>query len=192
MRAIFWTIIALCLTAQARPVLGQQHQHEQPTLAEPQSVNHAAMDHAATPGPREASGTAWLPDATPMYAAHRQRGQWTLMGHGNIFVQYLADGGERGVNQFGSINWLMGMADRSIGRGHLGLRAMFSLEPATIGGCGYPDLLATGELCKGEPIVDRQHQHDLFMELAATYDRPLSGNLRWQVYGAPAGEPGLG
>ena len=44
--------------------------------------------------------------------------------------------------------------------------AMFSLEPATIGGCGYPDLLATGELCDGDSIHDLQHPHDFFMELA--------------------------
>jgi hypothetical protein len=41
-------------------------------------------------------------------------------------------------------------------------------------GCGYPDLLATGERCDGEPIHDRQHQHEFFMEVAARYDRPLT------------------
>jgi hypothetical protein len=30
------------------------------------------------------------------------------------------------------------------------------------------------------------------MELAADYDRPLRGSLRWQVYGGLAGEPALG
>jgi hypothetical protein len=30
------------------------------------------------------------------------------------------------------------------------------------------------------------------MEFAATYDRPLRGSLRWQLYGGPAGEPALG
>jgi hypothetical protein len=69
---------------------------------------------------------------------------------------------------------------------------MLSLEPATVRGCGYPDLLASGELCNGEAIHDQQHQHDLFMELAASYDRPLRGALRWQLYGGPAGEPALG
>ena len=69
---------------------------------------------------------------------------------------------------------------------------MFSLEPWTIRGCGYPDLLATGEVCNGEPIHDRQHPHDLIMELAAEYSRPLRGATRWQVYGGLAGEPALG
>ena len=69
---------------------------------------------------------------------------------------------------------------------------MVSLEPATVGGCGYPDLLATGELCDGDSIHDRQHPHDFLMEVAGEYDRPLRGNLRWQLYGGLAGEPALG
>jgi len=141
---------------------------------------------------REGSGTSWLPDETPMYAVHRQAGDWTLMAHANVFVQYLQDSGARGSAQFGSINWFMGMADRAIGDGHLGLRGMVSLEPWTIGGCGYPDLLASGELCDGAVIHDRQHPHDLLMELAVTYDRPLAGNVRLQLYGGPSGEPALG
>jgi hypothetical protein len=86
----------------------------------------------------------------------------------------------------------MGMADRKVGSGHFGVRGMMSLEPWTIGGCGYPDLLASGEVCEGDAIHDRQHPHDLFMELAATYDRPLGGDVRLQLYGGPVGEPALG
>jgi hypothetical protein len=69
---------------------------------------------------------------------------------------------------------------------------MLSVEPWTIGGCGYPDLLATGERCAGGKIHDRQHPHDLAMELSASYDAPVAGAVRWQVYGGPAGEPALG
>ena len=47
-----------------------------------------------------------------------------------------------------------------------------------VGGCGYPDLLASGEVCEGHAIHDRQHPHDLFMEIAATYDRPIGGGVR--------------
>jgi hypothetical protein len=141
---------------------------------------------------REGSGTSWLPDETPMFAVHRQAGTWTLMAHGNVFLQYLHESGDRGSDQAGSINWFMGMADRSVGSGHVGLRGMLSLEPWTIRGCGYPDLLASGEVCKREAIHDRQHPHDLFMELAATYDRPLAGDVRLQLYGGPVGEPALG
>lgn len=172
---------------------GQQHQHEpppKPATAPP--ADHSQMDHGAMSAAREGSGTAWLPDASPMYAIHRQQGQWQFMVHGNGFLQYLNEGSYRGSGQLGSINWVMGMAERNLGSGRLAFRGMFSFEPFTIGGCGYPDLLATGEVCDGGKIHDRQHQHDLFMEVAAKYDAPLGRGLRWQVYGGPAGEPALG
>ena len=114
------------------------------------------------------------------------------MAHGNAFAQFLYESGDRGSDQVGSIHWAMGMARRQVGAGRLGLRGMFSLEPWTIRGCGYPDLLASGEVCDSAGIHDRQHPHDLFMELVAEYDRPLAGSLRWHVYGGPAGEPALG
>jgi len=144
--------------------------------------------------PHEASGTAWQPVDTPMFGLHRAAGGWEMMVHGNAFVQFLYEGGEehRRSYQGGSINWLMAMARRQAGGGRLGLRAMLSAEPWTIPGCGYPDLLATGETCDGDTIHDRQHPHDLFMELAAEYERPLRGRLRWQLYGGLAGEPALG
>jgi hypothetical protein len=109
----------------------------------------------------------------------------------NAFLQFLDESGDRGSDQAGSINWVMGMAQRT-GPGRVMLRGMLSAEPWTIGGCGYPDLLASGERCNGEAIHDRQHPHDLMMELSARYDAPLAGSLRWQVYGGPVGEPALG
>jgi hypothetical protein len=54
------------------------------------------------------------------------------------------------------------------------------------------NFLATGEVCQGDTIHDRQQQHDLFMELAVDYDRRLRGAWRWQAYAALAGEPALG
>lgn len=137
-------------------------------------MSHMQMAHDQDmfmPPTRDGSGTSWLPDETPMYAIHAQRGTWTLMAHGSAFLQYLQENGDRGSDQVGSINWFMGMADRTVGRGHVGIRGMMSLEPWTIGGCGYPDLLASGEVCEGEAIHDRQHPHDLFMELPAPRGR---------------------
>jgi hypothetical protein len=87
------------------------------------------------------------PDVTPMTGFHVQAGTWQLMLNGKVFGQFLLETGNehhRG-HQAGSINWLMVMANRSFGEGRIGLRAMFSLEPWTIVGCGYPDLLATFE-----------------------------------------------
>jgi len=169
------------LTAQSPA--SDQHQHVMTGMQHPNQEMQVE---------RQGSGTAWLPPATPMYAIHWQRGAWALMAHGNVFVQFLHESGDRGHDQGGSINWLMGMARRPVGRGRLTLRGMVSLEPWTIGGCGYPDLLASGERCEGETIHDLQHPHDLLMEIAGAYDAPLAGSTRWQIYGGPVGEPALG
>ena len=189
--------ISSAALAQATPPQDPHAGHQMPPKPKPeppQPAHEHAQHDEAPPAfqPREASGTSWLPDDTPMYGLHRTAGVWQLMGHGNVFVQYLKETGDRGSDQFGSINWLMGMARRDLGAGRLGVRGMFSFEPATIRGCGYPDLLATGEVCDGASIHDRQHPHDLVMELAVEYDRPIADGIRLQLYGGPAGEPALG
>lgn len=193
----FFLIMIAAASAKAQEHTGHSQDHGSP----PGQSGHqhpGQPDHSQhTPDldlfpAREASGTSWLPDASPMYGIHQTAGSWQLMWHGNAFAQFLYEDGDRGNEQAGSINWMMTMARRPLGAGRVGLRGMFSLEPLTIPGCGYPDLLATGEVCDGEAIHDRQHPHDLFMELAAEYNRPLSGSLRWQVYGGFAGEPALG
>ena len=109
----------------------QQHQHgtSPEASAEADQANNMA---------REGSGTAWLPDMTSMDAIHGQRGPWQLMLHENAFLQYLNESGDRGDDQFGSINWIMGMAQRPVGKGRVMFRGMFSAEPGTIRGCGYP------------------------------------------------------
>jgi hypothetical protein len=166
--------------------------HQHPAPADKQDHTQHQTPEPTAFSTREASGTAWLPEATPMYGIHHQAASWQLMWHGNGFAQFLYESGNRGDEQAGSINWAMGMARRPLAGGRIGLRGMLSLEPWTIRGCGYPDLLATGEVCDGEAIHDRQHPHDLFMELAGEYDRPIDGSLRWQLYGGLAGEPALG
>ena len=147
---------------------------------------------------REASGTAWLPDESPMYGFERRVGQWTMMLDGTAVGQFLYEPGEIhrtggfSSKQVSSVNWLMGMARRPAGKGRVGLRAMVSFEPWTVSDCGFINMLASGEMCEGDTIHDRQHPHDLFMELAADYDRPIRGSLRWQLYAGFAGEPALG
>ena len=187
-------VFALSVVAMT-PAFAQEHQH--PQTQQPAPTAQHQHEHGAAASlfaPRDASGTAWLPANTEMYGLHRRAGQWELMGHGNVFLQLLHEAANehRGATQGGSVNWMMGMARRELGSGRLGLRAMVSLEPATIGGCGYPDLLATGEQCDGDSIHDRQHQHDFLMEVAGEYERPLRGELRWQLYAGLAGEPALG
>ena len=115
-----------------------------------------------------------------------------VMLHG--FADLILDnqGGPRGDDKVFSSNMVMGMAQRPVGPGRLGLRAMLSIEPATIGKEGYPLLLQTGETANGQThLIDRQHPHDLFMELAASYSIS-SGNRSLFVYAGLPGEPALG
>lgn len=141
-----------------------------------------------------ASGTAWEPTQTPQAAWHlRQRHGWELMLHGNLFLFFDQETGPRGVGKAGSMNFLMLMEQHRMGRGSLLLREMFSAEPMTAPHGGFPELFQTGETYHGAPLIDRQHPHDVFGELSATYLVPFRDNrLQWFAYGALAGEPALG
>lgn len=141
---------------------------------------------------RSGSGTTWIPDAVILPSRHFTAGSWMVMLHGFLFGQYDWQERPRGEDQWGSLNWAMIMASRALAGGQLMFRFMPSLDPWTVGRCGYPVLLQSGETCHGEPLVDRQHPHDFFMELSAVYDRALSSNVAAFVYVAPAGEPALG
>lgn len=145
---------------------------------------------------REASGTAWQPDSTPLPypMIHLMHDDWMLMAHGWAYLNYASAGGDRGDEKFFSSNMFMLMGRREMGSGVLGLRGMFSLEPVTIGTNGYPLLLQTGETSNGEDhLIDRQHPHDFFMELAASYALPVRGGAdRAFVYLGLPGEPALG
>ncbi|MEO8483140.1 MAG: hypothetical protein ABI634_13080 [Acidobacteriota bacterium] len=141
---------------------------------------------------RDGSGTSWLPERTPVYGPMLHASGWMLMAHGRAFLQSITVTGDRGDRQVGSVNWIMGMAQRELGGGQFTARLMMSAEPLTVGRCGYPDLLQSGESCRGAALHDRQHPHDLFMEAAARYARPVSDRVAFEVYGGPVGEPALG
>ena len=141
---------------------------------------------------QQASGTAWQPEATPMHAIHSMMGDWQLMTHYNAFLAYDDQSGPRGANQVNSTNWLMLMATHPSGENEWMLRGMFSLEPFTATTKGYPLLFQSGEAYRGTPLVDRQHPHDLFMELAARYRRLVHPETLLSLYVAPSGEPALG
>jgi hypothetical protein len=114
------------------------------------------------------------------------------MFQGIAFAQFDKQGGPRGGEQFGSLNWGMFMATHPLGDGQLQLRTMLSLDAIGVTGFGYPVLLQTGEEYQGMPLHDRQHPHDLFMELGALYQRRIAGGVALSLYAAPAGEPALG
>lgn len=141
---------------------------------------------------RDGSGTSWLPDESVMAGPMIHGPSWMFMVHWNAFAQFVKTQGDRGDQQFGSVNWLMGMAQRNVDGGLFSARVMLSAEPLTVGKCGYPNLLQTGESCNGSHLHDRQHPHDVFMEVAADYRRAFTKNVAFELYGGLAGEPALG
>jgi hypothetical protein len=143
-------------------------------------------------GNHDTSGTSAEPDSTPVPMLMTTKGAWTLMFHGMAFASDIQQTGPRGHDKLFSVNWFMPMAQRRLGRGTLTLRTMLSLEPATITGRFYPLLFQQGETAYGRPLVDGQHPHNFFMEVAALYDVRLGTNALLSFYAAPVGDPALG
>ncbi len=153
-----------------------------------------AMDMGSKNQPGEGSGTSRLPALDGgMHGLHVMTGGWMIMVHGYAWGVGTDQSGPRGRSE--AFVTSMGMVDarRELGGGTtLRLRSMLSLEPL-MGAKGYPSLFATGETANGvTPLIDRQHPHDLFMELSARIDTPIKGNLSAFVYGGPVAEPALG
>jgi hypothetical protein len=117
---------------------------------------------------------------------------WTFMQDGIVFTEFNHQGGPRGGDEFVAPNWWMGMATRDTSRGTLRLTGMLSLDPATVGKSGYREIFQAGESLDGRPLIDRQHPHDLFMQLAATWHMSLTESTGLTVGGGPVGEPTLG
>lgn len=141
---------------------------------------------------RESSGTAWVPESSPLEGIHSMYGDWTTMTHGYANLIYDHQGGKRGDDETFSESMLMAMTSRPLGEGRFGLRGMFSFDPF-MGKDGYPLLLQTGETPDGEtPLIDRQHPHDFLMELAATYSLPVTKDSSVYGYFGYPGEPALG
>lgn len=186
--------LVTALAAMAGPVSAQEMDHSQ--------MGHG--QHAAPADPcddcdiviptrwianyEEGSGTSRLPGEEAMSMGHG--GDWMVMVHGTISAQYTKATGPRGDEKLYSTSMLMAMAEREGDWGRIQLRSMLSLEPA-MDAAGYPNLFATGETAHGAPIIDRQHPHDLFMELAGRIDIN-AGDGRLFLYGGPVGEPALG
>lgn len=150
------------------------------------------------PMQQESSGTSWQPEASPMEAIHVPAGGWEVMFHGNAFLrlnsQDVFGSGTRGDTQVDVPNWFMAMASRPLGTASvLGLRAMMSLDAAIAGERGYPLLFQSGETFGGgQPLIDRQHPHDLFSELAVSFGQRLSDKAGVFAYFGLPGEPTIG
>ena len=151
------------------------------------------------PSAHVSSGTGWQPAAIVPHAWMKMKSihGWDLMVHGVIFIDYNQAGGPRGEGKAESVNWAMLMQQHQLAGGTLLFREMLSAEPLTAPHPGFPELFQTGETYHGQPLVDHQHPHNVFSELALNYTRPLGGQTSWQkiswlFYGGAAGEPALG
>ena len=144
------------------------------------------------PSPHQGSGTGWQPASVPAREWMWMSNGWELMAHGTIFVDYNQQGGPRGAGKAESVNWGMLMEQHKLGAGTVLFREMFSAESLTSPHPGFPELFQTGETYHNEPLVDHQHPHNVFAELAALYTLPLTKKISWEFYGGPSAEPALG
>ncbi len=182
----------------AIPGQAQAHAHAQNEASSAQDTSmgqmNMQMDQTASqlPSPHQGSGTAWQPASVQGYEWMWMRGGWELMAHGAIFADYNQQGGPRGEGKAESVNWGMLMEQHKLGAGTILFRQMFSGESLTSPHPGFPELFQTGETYHGEPLVDHQHPHNLFAELALLYTLPLAEKLSWEFYGGPSAEPALG
>ena len=172
-------------------------------------ANNSGMNNSAMPGMgskmsmhgnlglypmnRDSSGTSWQPDLAPALGHMTMTDGWMLMTAARITGVADIQSGPRGDSDIFAEGMLMGMASRDLSSGGtLGLHLMLSPDPF-MGRRGYPLLLQTGETADGvTPLIDRQHPHDLFMELAASYSHPFSDSQSLFIYAGYPGEPALG
>ncbi len=166
-------------------------------------MNMSAAEHTAHgmtmtgalgpyPMTRESSGTAWQPDTSEHSGLHAMSGQWSLMAHGVLNLVYDHQSGPRGDDKAFASGMLMGTARHSLGNGTLQFKAMLSPDPI-MGRRGYPLLLASGETANGtDRLIDRQHPHDLFMELSASVSQNVGSKGSVFLYAGLPGEPAFG
>jgi len=196
----------------ASHTMGQTPTPTQPAPADPHAghdmgamhqgmsrMDHETMDHPMTsalgrwPMSRDASGTSWQPDASVHGGVHSTSGEWSLMSHALLNLVWDRQDGPRG----GEKTFVAGRG-KTPARPDLHdgppptLRAHATPAPF-MGKEGYPLLLAAGETADGiNPLVDRQHPHELVMELSASYSRRLSDSDSIFAYVGLPGEPAFG
>jgi hypothetical protein len=213
-----FTIVTAATLAVSSPAFAQadhsQHEHEMTQGAERQQ--HDGMQHGpqhqqegepitvggegvAMPGlfghypsARDASGTAWQPDTSPGMH-HLMNDTWEVMSHLQLNGVYAWSDGLRGDDKAFVSGMAMISAYGYFDNGWTAnLRGMFAPDPF-MGASGYPLLFAAGETANGvDPLVDRQHPHDLVMELSASLTRQIDFDNHVFAYVGLPGEPAFG
>jgi len=195
MRKAVWCFLVVAVLVISS--MAQDADHDMGMSGQPQSgptihgMNMGGMV-SSMPSFHASSGSSWQPASVPETMWMITRGNWDLMVHGAVFVTYNQQGGPRGEGKAESTNYLMSMEQHRLGSGTLLLRQMFSAESLTSPHPGFPELFQTGETYHGQPLVDHQHPHNVFAELAALYTLPINEKVSWLLYGGPSAEPALG
>ena len=162
------------------------------------SATMSAATSRNLPMSRNGSATSWQPDATPMYMWMTHKGPWMVMAHGGAYGRYTSQNfnhsdGRGRAHAVDGPNWGMAMAQRNVGtHGLLNLTLMMSLDPLTETNGGYPLLFQTGESYKGQPLIDKQHPHDLVSGLSVGYTHAVSQDVDVSLYLGYPGEPAIG
>ncbi len=217
-RLLFYYILSIFFTLPYYQIaLAQDDPHHHDVHEE---MDHEEMDHKEMPHDKmhhdqhdmddvpyiisrnlpmtlNASGTAWHPINSPMYMNFFQKGDWNIMLHYGAFPAFTFQNpvnvNFRGSNEIFLPTWAMIMSSKKIGkRGLLSFKGMISADPILMGGKGYPLLYQTGETHLDEPLIDRQHPHDLFSELAVAYSHAITNDVDAYVYFGFPGEPSIG
>jgi hypothetical protein len=193
--AFVFALVATPLWAGANDAMGDSAMGNMGAMPAKDSMPQMHMNGAlgSYPMSREASGTSWQPEAAPHRGIHLSAGDWMIMLHARLLGIYDTQSGPRGGDQYFASGMLMAIARREFEDGDmLSFRAMLSPEPL-MGRRGYPLLLQTGETGNGvTPLVDRQHPHDLLMELSSSFSHRISDDSSVFVYFGYPGEPALG
>jgi len=124
--------------------------------------------------------------------AQSEPADWHVMQDGVVFALFNHQAAPRGGDEFRVPNWWMGMFSRNAGRTSLTINTMLSLDLLTVGKKGYRELFQVGEAFEGKPLIDYQHPHDLFMQLAGVWRIPIGARSGFTLAGGPSAEPALG
>jgi hypothetical protein len=125
-------------------------------------------------------------------AQSTESGGWHVMQDAVVYGLFNHQGGPRGGDELRVPNWWMGMFERKVGSSNLTINTMLSLDPLTVGKKGYRELFQVGEAFEGKPLIDYQHPHDLFMQLALVWRMPIGTQTGFTLAGGPSAEPALG
>ena len=126
------------------------------------------------------------------HAPAASKPEWHVMQDAIAFGLFNHQGGPRGGDELRVPNWWMGMFSRKVKSSDLAINTMFSLDALTVGKKGYRELFQVGEAFEGQPLIDYQHPHDVFMQLSVVWRIPVSAKTAVTLAGGPSAEPAIG